>query len=113
MVVQIGTFNFYCISCLEPELLLNVFGTFCSNGSGKSSLAMAALWALTGSLDNRRVQDAKTTDVVNDESKVRCCLHWALTLENSVNSSSSYLIAFFFRLPKSQFMGKLTAHPSL
>ena len=43
----------------------------CSNGSGKSSLAMAALWALTGTLDPRPMQDAKVTDVVNDESKVR------------------------------------------
>jgi DNA repair exonuclease SbcCD ATPase subunit len=30
---------------------------------------MSALWALTGALDPRRVQDAKTTDVVNDDSK--------------------------------------------
>ena len=74
-MAQIGTFNLCCISCLEPELALNILDTFRSNGSGKSSLAMAALWALTGSLDNRRVQDAKTTDVVNDESKVSCCLH--------------------------------------
>eukprot|EP00980_Cylindrotheca_fusiformis_P009811 scaffold2157_cov111-Cylindrotheca_fusiformis.AAC.5 len=41
-----------------------------SNGSGKSSLAMAALWALTGSLDPRRAQDGKVTDVINDYSKV-------------------------------------------
>lgn len=43
---------------------------FSSNGSGKSSLAMAALWALTGSLDPRRAQDGKVSDVVNDYSKV-------------------------------------------
>jgi hypothetical protein len=46
---------------------------FCvySNGSGKSSLAMSTLWALTGTLDPRPMQDAKVSDVVNDESKVR------------------------------------------
>lgn len=42
-----------------------------SNGSGKSSLAMASLWALTGSMDPRRAQDGKVSDVVNDESKVK------------------------------------------
>jgi hypothetical protein len=41
-----------------------------SNGSGKSSLAMATLWALTGSLDARRSLDLKVADVVNDYSKV-------------------------------------------
>ena len=41
-----------------------------SNGSGKSSLAMATLWALTGTLDPRPMQDAKVADVVNDDSKV-------------------------------------------
>lgn len=41
-----------------------------SNGSGKSSLAMAALWALSGSLDPRRAQDGKVSDVINDYSKV-------------------------------------------
>jgi hypothetical protein len=42
-----------------------------SNGSGKSSLAMATLWALTGTLDARRSMDMKVADVVNDDSKVR------------------------------------------
>ena len=32
---------------------------------------MAALWALTGSLDARPLQDSKVSDVVNDDSKVR------------------------------------------
>jgi hypothetical protein len=32
---------------------------------------MAALWALTGSIDPRPVQDAKVNDVVHDNSKVR------------------------------------------
>jgi len=41
-----------------------------SNGSGKSSLAMAALWALTGSMDPRRAQDGKVSDVINDNAKV-------------------------------------------
>lgn len=45
-----------------------------SNGTGKTSLAMSIFWALTGSLDPRPMQDAKTTDVVNDDSKVST--HW-------------------------------------
>jgi DNA repair exonuclease SbcCD nuclease subunit len=44
-----------------------------SNGSGKTSLAMASLWALTGSLDPRRAQDGKVSDVINDYSKVCFC----------------------------------------
>lgn len=40
-----------------------------SNGSGKSSLAMAALWALTGTVDPRPLEDSKVSDVVNDLSK--------------------------------------------
>jgi len=44
---------------------------FRSNGSGKSSLAMATLWALTGSVDPRPLQDSKVSDVVNDSCKVR------------------------------------------
>lgn len=31
---------------------------------------MAALWGLTGSLDPRRTQDGKVSDIVNDDSKV-------------------------------------------
>jgi hypothetical protein len=41
-----------------------------SNGSGKSSLAISTLWALTGTLYPRPMQDAKVSDVVNDGSKV-------------------------------------------
>jgi DNA repair exonuclease SbcCD ATPase subunit len=41
-----------------------------SNGSAKTSLVMSILWALTGSLDPRPVQDSKVADVVNDASKV-------------------------------------------
>jgi DNA repair exonuclease SbcCD ATPase subunit/DNA repair exonuclease SbcCD nuclease subunit len=41
-----------------------------SNGTGKSSLAMATLWALTGSLDPRPLPDGKVADVVHDGSKV-------------------------------------------
>jgi DNA repair exonuclease SbcCD ATPase subunit len=45
---------------------------FCiSNGTGKSSLAMSTLWALTGSIDPRPASDAKVSDIVNDFSKVR------------------------------------------
>jgi len=40
-----------------------------SNGTGKSSLAMSALWALTGSIDPRPVSDSKVSDIVNDLSK--------------------------------------------
>ena len=39
-----------------------------SNGTGKSSLAMAALWALSGSVDPRPMSDAKVADIVNDDS---------------------------------------------
>jgi DNA repair exonuclease SbcCD ATPase subunit len=39
-----------------------------SNGTGKSSLAMATLWALTGSVDPRPMSDAKVADIVNDSS---------------------------------------------
>ena len=46
------------------------FHCFGSNGSGKSSLAMASLWALTGSLDPRRSQDGKVSDIVNDDANV-------------------------------------------
>lgn len=31
---------------------------------------MASLWALTGSIDPRPVQDARVNDVVHDDSKV-------------------------------------------
>jgi DNA repair exonuclease SbcCD ATPase subunit len=41
-----------------------------SNGTGKSSLAMATLWALTGSLDPRPLPDGKVADVVHDGAKV-------------------------------------------
>ena len=40
-----------------------------SNGTGKSSLAMATLWGLTGSIDPRLVSDAKVADVVTDGCK--------------------------------------------
>lgn len=51
-----------------------------SNGSGKTSLAMATLWALTGSLDARRTQDGKVADVVNDD-----CKSARVTLEGMVD----------------------------
>ena len=42
-----------------------------SNGTGKSSLAMATLWALTGCLDSRPASaSSKVADVINDNSKV-------------------------------------------
>ena len=52
-----------------------------SNGVGKSTLAMASLWALAGSTDPRPTQDGKVTDVVNDLSKVA-----QVTLSGSINS---------------------------
>lgn len=60
---------------------------FHSNGSGKSSLAMAALWALTGSLDPRRALDGRVSDVVNDDSKVHkfLCFSNLLLLVNFVS----------------------------
>lgn len=39
-----------------------------SNAAGKSKLAMAGLWALTGEGDERPVMDAKVTDVAFDVS---------------------------------------------
>eukprot|EP00934_Nitzschia_sp_Nitz4_P006644 Nitzschia sp. Nitz4//scaffold5_size260463//147664//151718//NITZ4_000990-RA/size260463-snap-gene-0.13-mRNA-1//1//CDS//3329555364//6634//frame0 len=75
-----------------------------SNGSGKSSLAMATLWALTGSLDPRRVQDAKVADVIHDQSKTaRVSLEGTINGENfairrskSTSSSSKGNLLFFF-----------------
>ncbi|KAL3826974.1 hypothetical protein ACHAXA_000038 [Cyclostephanos tholiformis] len=52
-----------------------------SNGVGKSTLAMASLWALTGSLDPRPTQDGKVADVVNDSSRVA-----EVTLRGSINT---------------------------
>ena len=52
-----------------------------SNGVGKSTIAMASLWALSGSLDSRPVQDGKVGDVVNDLSKVA-----EVTLRGTLNS---------------------------
>jgi hypothetical protein len=39
-------------------------------GAGKSKLAMAALWALTGEGDERPVMDARVTDVVFQAAQV-------------------------------------------
>ena len=55
-----------------------------SNGSGKTSLVMSVLWALTGSVDARPLPDAKVSDVINDSSKVR------------VSACLDGLIVFFF-----------------
>lgn len=41
-----------------------------SNGSGKTSLAVSILWALTGNIDPRPLQDSKVSDVIHDTSKV-------------------------------------------
>lgn len=58
----------------------NDFGSD-SNGVGKSTLAMASLWALVGTLDARPIQDGKVADVVNDNSKLA-----TVTLRGSFNS---------------------------
>lgn len=49
---------------------VSFFTAIFSNGVGKSTLAMASLWALVGSVDPRPAQDGKVADVVNDFSKV-------------------------------------------
>jgi len=45
---------------------VNKDGDSDSNGTGKSSLAMAALWALTGRVDHHVVNDGKVSDVMTD-----------------------------------------------
>ena len=52
-----------------------------SNGVGKSTIAMASLWALSGSLDPRPAQDGRVGDIVNDLSKVA-----EVTLRGTLNS---------------------------
>jgi DNA repair exonuclease SbcCD ATPase subunit len=37
-----------------------------SNGAGKTTLAMSVLWALTGTMDTRLVNDGKAVDVAHD-----------------------------------------------
>lgn len=51
-----------------------------SNGSGKTSLVVAVLWALTGSLDPRPMVDTKVADVINDECKTA-----RVTVQGTVN----------------------------
>lgn len=52
------------------SLETDIIAPTCSNGSGKTSLAVSILWALTGTTDSRPSQDYKVSDVVNDSSKV-------------------------------------------
>jgi DNA repair exonuclease SbcCD ATPase subunit len=52
-----------------------------SNGVGKSTLAMAALWALAGTVDPRPTQDGKVSDVINDFCKVA-----EVSLHGSINN---------------------------
>ena len=52
-----------------------------SNGVGKSTLAMSALWSLSGSLDARPTQDGKVADIVNDSS-----MNAEVTLRGFINS---------------------------
>jgi hypothetical protein len=49
---------------------------------------MAPLWALTGSMDPRRVQDAKVTDIVHDDSKVG--VQYTCMVDQLCASSSPY-----------------------
>jgi DNA repair exonuclease SbcCD ATPase subunit len=73
MVVQTGMFGelsngkIYSVWSLRSRGVTRLLR---SNGSGKTSLAMSMLWAFTGSIDPRPLQDSKVTDVVNDASKV-------------------------------------------
>ncbi|KAL7465286.1 hypothetical protein ACHAXS_005613, partial [Conticribra weissflogii] len=57
-----------------------------SNGVGKTTLAMASLWALTGSIDPRPAQDGRVSDVVNDFSKFS-----EVTLRGRLNSKEFLL----------------------
>ena len=52
-----------------------------SNGVGKSTLAMAALWALVGTVDPRPTQDGKVSDVINDFCRVA-----DVSLRGSINN---------------------------
>lgn len=56
-----------------------------SNGAGKSKLAMAAQWALTGDGDEKPVMDAKVTDVAFDVSSRGKAAFAEVTLWGSVN----------------------------
>jgi len=71
-----------------------------SNGTGKSSLAMATLWALTGSLDARPASDLKVADVINDNSKVA-----RVTVEGLINN-----IPFFISRTKATSKSDLVFH---
>ncbi|GMH74142.1 hypothetical protein TL16_g10779 [Triparma laevis f. inornata] len=51
-----------------------------SNGVGKTSLAWAGMWALTGQLDERAVNDASVVSIINDRSK-----NAEVTLRGKVN----------------------------
>ena len=51
-----------------------------SNGSGKTSLAMSILWAFTGMVDPRPLQDSKVVDVINDAAKSA-----SVTVEGAIN----------------------------
>jgi hypothetical protein len=70
MEVQIGMFcvHLKIVRLIETILTSSVLK---SNGSGKTSLAVSTLWALTGTIDPRPLQDSKVSDVIHDSSKVR------------------------------------------
>jgi len=69
-----------------------------SNGVGKTTLAMASLWALTGSIDARPAQDGRVSDVVNDFSKFS-----EVTLRGRLNSKE-----FTLKRKKGASSGSLT-----
>jgi DNA repair exonuclease SbcCD ATPase subunit len=69
-----------------------------SNGSGKTSLAMSLLWALTGSVDPRPSLDGKVSDVVNDSSKAA-----VVTVQGTLNG-----VDFVVTRTKTQTKGSLS-----
>ncbi len=56
-----------------------------SNAAGKSKLAMAAQWALTGDLDEKPVMDAKVTDIAFDVSSRGKAAYAEVTLWGGIN----------------------------
>ena len=51
-----------------PDTNLVVDGASESNGAGKTSLVMSVLWALTGAMNGRVVNDGRAADVAYDSA---------------------------------------------
>ncbi|GMH99124.1 hypothetical protein TrVE_jg1623 [Triparma verrucosa] len=54
---------------LDSRGLVLLKGGGASNGVGKTSLAWAAMWALTGMIDSRAINDASVASIINSRSK--------------------------------------------